>query len=659
MSKKAMFKKAIPSVFLLVFVVFSTLMLLKVIYNFDNKYTVISENNQKYSTIPQKGTVDFLVNGWELYPDMLLDPSDFSNGTIPEHYKTWIGQYPNLSAFHDDKNPYGVSTYRLFLSGNGISTLYLQEPFCAMRLFVDGVELEGNGEVVEYSPHIKDRIVSFVVGEKTELIIQTANYSHYYGGIWYPPMIGSADDITRLVGSRLIMYGFLAFTAIALAIFCLSNWLGQKKRDSICFYFGMLALSFGIRVSYPFIRFLGIPLISVLYAIEDFSALIGVYCTLCIALLLLLNQKWNIVKTISKIISLAMCIFTAIIPLLVLPMYPNFTGLYGQIISWYKLLMALFFVLVALYGCLSRCSHAKLILIAVTINGVCMLYGVTSLGVFEPMVGAWPEEYGVYCMVICFVILMMMRNKKIIADNLYLTENLQKEVDEKTKHLKLLLSERGQLITELSHDMKSPLSAFYSMSQRIQYEDNTIDNSTKLRMKILENKCNVIAERLRVLQELTEESMVSINMDTIVLNRFLEDFYKINKPVVELDGPDFVYHGSSIPCRIHGNEENISRVLENLIYNAADFTPKKGKISLILEWHEHFATIMVVDTGCGISKEHLPKIFNRYYSTRKNDGCQGLGLAIARFIVLEHGGEIMVDSTLNEGTIFTINLPFV
>ena len=652
-------KNTILSVFVMLFVILLTQISLHFIDTYDNKYNIILQDNQEYITIVNKDHIDFLVNGWQLYPDILLSPMDFLGNQYYEHYTTWIGEYSNLSPFHYDKDPYGVATYRIFLSGEGISSIYLQEVFCATRIFVDGVEIDGNGSVSTYSPYMKDIVFSFPVGEKTELIIQTANYSHYYGGLWYPPVIGSADDIAHLIGTRLIFYGFLAFSSIVLSVFCLSNWFGQKKRDSLSFYFGVLCLSFGFRVCYPFVRFLGVPLIRSLYALEDLSALVGIYCTLCISLLLILNNRFPTAKNLIKTFSLGMCIFTVIFPVFILPHYSHFTILYGQIISWYKLLMALFLISLALYGCFSSRPHTKLILTAVTINGVFMLYGVMSLGQFEPIVGAWPEEYGGYLMVICFMILMMLRNRKMVADHFQLTENLQKEVGEQTKHLKQLLAERGQLISELGHDMKSPISAFSTMSQHMLLDDRPMDDSTKLRIQSIEHKCNILSERLRVLQALTEESIVSIHMDTIILNDFLLNFYKINKPVVEMDGPDFVYHGNSHLCKLYGNAENISRVLENLIYNAADFTPPQGRISLSLDWCENFAIISVGDTGCGIPKEILPKIFDRYYSTRKGERSQGLGLAIARFIVLDHGGEITAQSTLNKGSNFMIKLPLV
>ena len=354
-----------------------------------------------------------------------------------------------------------------------------------------------------------------------------------------------------------------------------------------------------------------------------------------------------------------MCIFTVITPIFILPIFPNITFIYGQIISWYKIIMALFIIIIASYGCISGQNYSKIILSAVTVNGICISYGVLSLGKFEPIIGAWPEEYGTYFMVICFVILMMKRNKEIIIENLNLTNNLKQEVDEKTKHLKLLITERGQLISELGHDMKSPLSSFSMMNQQIQLDNNSVDDNTKVRLQSIENKCNILSQRLHALQALTADSIVFINMESIDLNEFLLNFYKINKPVIELDGPDLVYNDNGNTCLIFGNEENISRVLENLIYNAADFTPMDGKISISLEVLNNFVHIYIEDNGCGISNVDLPKIFDRYFTTRKGKDFQGLGLAISRFIILDHGGTIKAESTPNKGTIFTIKLPLI
>ena len=107
------------------------------------------------------------------------------------------------------------------------------------------------------------------------------------------------------------------------------------------------------------------------------------------------------------------------------------------------------------------------------------------------------------------------------------------------------------------------------------------------------------------------------------------------------------------------SQEQLFRALENILYNAADFTPPDGKITLSLTTDEAFAYISISDTGCGIPEKDLPNIFRRSYTTRSDKGGQGLGLAITRAIILEHAGEIEAISKDGEGSTFTISIPLI
>ena len=105
----------------------------------------------------------------------------------------------------------------------------------------------------------------------------------------------------------------------------------------------------------------------------------------------------------------------------------------------------------------------------------------------------------------------------------------------------------------------------------------------------------------------------------------------------------------------------IERALENLIQNALRHTPDNGIITVTLSL-DHGAkniNVRVTDTGCGISREHLPHIFDRFYRAdqqRRSEGA-GLGLAITKRIIELHGGIIEAHSTLGSGTTLTFQLP--
>ena len=676
--KQTLFTK---SAFQIILVIAGTIILsllgLLTITHHDNKYiTKAALTQDNLCIIPEKGYCS-LVDGWEFYPDLLLFPEDFTEKT-PSYYGTWAGEYPNLSLFHENKNPYGVATWRLHLTGSGNVLLYLQEPLCAARVYVDGLCLGETGEVPhgelsltrgnspnidyslreEYSPLVKDTAYSFYLDGEAELIIQTANYSHYYGGIWYAPVIGDADSVSHLIASRILIYGLLFFSSLTLSLFCIVLW--ERKEDggkAATFYFGMLSLSFAVRICYPFLRLFGVPLVRTLYAIEDAAAVSGIYFSIQIALLLFLPDGFKRLKKALHILSLGVCGIVVIAPLFVFPAVPGLVLWYGPFISWYKAIMAFLLISLTVYGGFMGMLHIKIILAAATANGICLFYSVLTIGYYEPFAGAYPEEYGAFCMVIAFAVLMVQRSREMAAENIKLNLHLQEEVEEKTEHLQKLLIERGQLISELGHDMKSPLTSLSNMAQIIRLNDIMLDEDTHRRIIHIEEQCDILSERLKSIQEIAAQTSSPVKMEPMLLNTFLSDFYHTCRPIIELYGPNFLENITSRPCRIMANREQLFRALENLLYNAADFTPPEGKITLSLTADEDYAYITVSDTGCGIPEKDLPNIFRRSYTTRSDKGGQGLGLAITRTIVLEHAGQIDAVSKEGEGTTFTICLP--
>lgn len=659
MKQKGFSKYILRTVLIFAITAGITLTTLSFLIRYDNKYIVKSPLTQAhFSQCPQRGCYS-LVDGWELYPDQLLSPEDFSSA--PDScYHIQTGIYPNLSLFHEDKNPYGTATWRLCLTGSGVVSLYLPEPLCASKVFVDGQYLGGTGEVSpeNYEPLVRDSFFSFPLSEKTELIIQTANYSHYYGGLWYIPVIGDPDSISHLFASRILIYGLLFSSSLALSLFCIVLWRRQMSGSgSAAFYFGMISFSFALRICYPFFRLPGISAVRLFYAIEDGAALAGIYFTLQIVLFLFLPKRLSRLKSLLRILTSSICCMGVLVPLFILPAFPGLTSYYGQFLSWYKAVMAVLFIALTAYGSFSGARHIGTVLAATTANGICLLYGVLSFGTCEPLVGAYPEEYGGFCMVIAFAALMVARSRDITLENEKLHLHLQEIVQEKTMHLEQLLAERGQLISELGHDMKSPLTSLSNMAQIIRLNDIMLDPDTRDRMLHIEEQCDILSERLKYIQEVAASSGRPMQAESLELHTFLTDFCRNCRPIIELNGTTFTEKIIPHSCRITADRERLFRALENLIYNAADFTPPDGEITLSLNMDQASAYIAVSDTGCGIAQKDLPNVFHRSYTTRTDKGGQGLGLAITRVIILEHGGQIHVTSKEGVGTTFTITLP--
>jgi signal transduction histidine kinase len=105
----------------------------------------------------------------------------------------------------------------------------------------------------------------------------------------------------------------------------------------------------------------------------------------------------------------------------------------------------------------------------------------------------------------------------------------------------------------------------------------------------------------------------------------------------------------------------VGQVLRNLLNNAVAHTPEAGEITVTGRAASVEVAVSVRDTGMGIPSEHLPYIFDRFYradkSRARQTGGAGLGLAIAKQLVIAHGGSISAENTPGQGTTFTFTLP--
>ena len=114
-------------------------------------------------------------------------------------------------------------------------------------------------------------------------------------------------------------------------------------------------------------------------------------------------------------------------------------------------------------------------------------------------------------------------------------------------------------------------------------------------------------------------------------------------------------------CDMYADRTKLQQVVYNLMENAFKYTQEGGTVWVALQRSGHSAILTVRDNGPGIPPEHLPHIFDRFYRVDKarsrDAGGTGLGLAIVHQLVVLHGGEIRVESTVGQGTCFTVELP--
>jgi signal transduction histidine kinase len=159
---------------------------------------------------------------------------------------------------------------------------------------------------------------------------------------------------------------------------------------------------------------------------------------------------------------------------------------------------------------------------------------------------------------------------------------------------------------------------------------------------------------------LTPGKRTAINLTNVA--RQVRDTFNIRAAQAEVDLK--LESDPNLPA-VMGNEDQVRRVLYNLVENAIKYTPAGGQVEMLIRSGPKKKTVrfLVRDTGPGISPEHLARVFERFYraeTSQSRPGTvrgSGLGLAIAKSIVESHGGEIGVSSELGNGATFWADLP--
>lgn len=629
------------------------------LFRYDNKYTIraqVAQDSVTYLSSSSDQNVFWLVEGWEFTPDQLLNPGE----TDPSSVFLYIGQYFIFSQFHADGSPYGSGTYRLMLHGTGTYTFLLPEVFSACRVYANGTLIASSGSLSPYEPDIKDLVFSLTLNGTTELLIQTVNNSHYYSGITYPPAIGSSEAISRLLVTRMLYYGFLAFTSLALALFASTVWWGSKSTriSGENFWMGILALSFFLRLCYPFIHMFGLPFQKLFYLLEDSMAALGIFCIVQPIASLCLRKKSWLAHTL-KIVSVVFLLLSFLIRMLLLPQFPQLTVIYGQLLYWYKLTIAIFLIIVLVFSFWNSISEqTPFLLTGLLLYAISLVAHAYCLGSYEPIRFGWFEEWGTYALILCFATRIALRNVKIIQENWHLNHHLQEEVEQKTASLSKLLEERRMLLSAFAHDVKTPLTSITTFTRLVELDNDHLDEESLQYLDIIRRKTKEIQEQLNMLNKFSNTDTSLSTMKPVDLGILLQTFFKRNQSDIQFYNLHFELHlPTDTTVMIRGDEQKLISVLQNLVYNAVSCTPENGWIRLTLSCLGKFALLSVEDSGIGITEEDLPHIFDRFFTLRKNKGGQGIGLFLVKSIVTEHQGTIHVRSTVGKGTNFTIQLP--
>ncbi|MBQ7137422.1 MAG: HAMP domain-containing histidine kinase [Clostridia bacterium] len=217
-----------------------------------------------------------------------------------------------------------------------------------------------------------------------------------------------------------------------------------------------------------------------------------------------------------------------------------------------------------------------------------------------------------------------------------------------------------QFVSDASHELRTPIAV-------LQGYINMLSRWGKSDPEVLDEGINAIAQETQSMKELVESLLFLARHDKKTLMMEMERFdaldmlTELHREAAMVTPEDTFMLTATESCPMEGDRSMVKQVMRILCDNAVKYTPKGGVVTIGIERKPGWVTLSVQDNGPGISQEDLPKIFDRFYradAARKSEnGGHGLGLSIARIIVMAHGGKLRVRSKVGVGSTFYVDLP--
>jgi signal transduction histidine kinase/DNA-binding NarL/FixJ family response regulator len=222
-----------------------------------------------------------------------------------------------------------------------------------------------------------------------------------------------------------------------------------------------------------------------------------------------------------------------------------------------------------------------------------------------------------------------------------------------------VLRARDEVLGVVAHDLRDPLSAI-SMTAYLLRET---DLPSEKRQEQLEGLIRSAEQMDRLIQDLLEVAcleagQLSVDLQPVAVAPLVAEARELMAPLAAEKGLEIRSEAPVGLPTVSADRHRLLQVLSNLIGNAIKFTSPGGRVVLGAEVHNDSVRFAVTDTGPGIPREHLPRLFERFWQATKADrGGAGLGLSIARGILEAHGGRIWAESEVGVGSTFFFAVP--
>lgn len=218
---------------------------------------------------------------------------------------------------------------------------------------------------------------------------------------------------------------------------------------------------------------------------------------------------------------------------------------------------------------------------------------------------------------------------------------------------------KNEFISTVSHELRTPLTAIKGWGETIR---SSKDNDGEL----IEKGINVIVNESERLTDLVEELLdfsrmesgkMTLKTEKIDIVKELFEVLEVFKERSNREGIDLITDIPYNSISLAGDKNRLKQVFVNVIDNSFKYNKKGGYVKVSLECSNSDVKVIIADNGCGISKNDLPRVKERFYKANNSARGSGIGLAVTDEIIKLHNGEMIIESEIGKGTSTTLVLP--
>ncbi|MBW8351163.1 response regulator [Bacillus sp. IITD106] len=588
------------------------------------------------------------LNGeWEFYPSTFIMDDPPSVRKVPQYIKVPGNWKTEMKPLNGNASGYGSYKLKILLpeQDDTIYGIQLNGFGAFASIYVNG-ELLNKENTADKQPVKKIKkqgpmtSIFSTDDKEIDLVIQVSNFdSLNSGGLKDSVRFGLQSAISKEASfskSLQLLVGMIFFlhSFYALAIFIFGKGYYQKE----FLYFSLMTFLNGFVILIDDYVLLHLPLENDLYLKILFVMLIG----LLLSTLKFINVLFQVKSTISN------SLFIMFIPIsIILLTTPALHWLSGKL---FLIIYAAFIAIQLLIPTLSSVKKGNTDGIFILFYLLCFISnGIWGTAIKTAVIHIpyYPIDYVISVMVIA--LLLFRRHTEVVQLN-----------DEQNIKLANADIQKDIFLANTSHELRNPLHGILNIAQSMLESDSSnLSMKEKENLELLLQIGNRMAFTLNGLLDLSK-----LDDGQIQLNQKPLDIQSLTTGIIDMmhfmKNTSRLTITSTIPVSfpaVYADESRLVQILFNLMHNAVKFT-EEGNITISASNNINTATISIRDTGVGMSKDTLARIFHRYeHSENTSQSGIGLGLNISKQLVELHGGTIAVHSEVNKGTTVTFTLP--